>query len=244
MEVKSACIIGGTSGLGLSLAHELRLNNRTSKIVIVGRKNPQDNGSKLDFIARDLSVSCSNWNFCAGSDLIIYAAGMGRLTRFDNISQIEIEKTICLNATNVLNIIAEKKNKLLTDSNFTLAVVTSIAARLPSPMFALYSASKALVHNYIVSVNIELSKNGSKNKILEIAPGFLQGTSFYGKPTDLAKLKDVSQTILKKIYLQEEYIVPENKVLYERVINRSKLDPKKFGLESYDHKISSGRVDT
>lgn len=58
-----------------------------------------------------------------------------------------------------------QKNK-----NFYCAVMGSIAGLVSSPLFALYGATKAAVCSLTESLNIELEKSGSNNRILNVSP--------------------------------------------------------------------------
>lgn len=231
-------IIGGTSGLGLSLAIELRQRLNNSSILIIGRNKPEALCKKynFDFHKIDLSLPNSNWKFCQNSNYIIYAAGVGKISKFDEVEDEDINKTISINATNVVQLINSKKKELMSLDDCKISVVTSIAGKIPSPLFAIYGASKALVSSYISSINIELKKEGSKNQIIEIAPGYIEGTSLYGKKTDLEKLHKISKIILDNIDKNKNVIIPENEKMYLEIIEKAKKNPLEFGSESYDYK--------
>ena len=67
-----------------------------------------------------------------------------------------------------------------SQENFYCAVMVSIAGRLSSPLFSVYSATKAALSKFIEAINVELDVQGSKNRILEVSPGSLKGTGFTG----------------------------------------------------------------
>ena len=238
--MKKIVVIGGTSGLGLSLALELRNRFKNANILVVGRTKPIDLCTEfsLDFQKIDLSSSHYDWKFCSDSNFIIYAAGVGRITPFDEIEEKDIDSTISINATNVIHLINSKKKELTSVNSCQISVITSVAGKIPSPLFALYAASKALVSNYILSINIELAKKGTKNRIIEIAPGYIEGTALYGKKINLDKLTDVSVTILNEIDNKKKLIIPQNEKMYLEIIEKAHKDPIEFGKQSYDYKLS------
>lgn len=239
--MKKIVVIGGTSGLGLSLALELRNRFKNANILVVGRTKPIDLCTEfsLDFQQIDLSTSHYDWKFCSDSNFIIYAAGVGRITPFDEIEEKDIDSTISINATNVIHLINSKKKELISENNSCqISVVTSIAGKIPSPLFALYAASKALVSNYISSINIEIEKRKTKNCIIEIAPGYIEGTALYGKKTNLDKLTNVSKTILDEIENKKNLIIPQNEKMYLEIIEKAHKNPIEFGKQSYDYKIT------
>ena len=238
--MKKIVIIGGTSGLGLSLAIELRNKFSKANILVVGKTKPNDLCTKfsLDFLKIDLSSPYYDWNFCSDSNFIIYAAGVGRLTPFEEIDEKDINRTICINATNAIHLINAKKKELISADNCQISVVTSIAGKIPSPLFALYAASKALLSSYISSINIELEKKETKNRIIEIAPGYIEGTALYGKKTNLEKLTSVSNTILNEIENKKCLIIPQDEKLYLEILERAHKNPLEFGNQSYDYKLA------
>ena len=231
-------IIGGTSGLGLSLAIELRKRFGQSNILIVGRNKPNKLCDKYNFNFHKIDLSSPNyeWKFCQNSNYIIYTSGVGKISKFDEIEDKDINKIISINAINVIQLINSKKKELKLLDDCKISVVTSIASKIPSPLFAIYGATKAMVSSYISSINIELKKEGFKNQIIEIAPGYIEGTSLYGKKTDLKKLHKVSKIILDNIDENKNFIIPENEKMYLEIIERAQKDPFEFGSESYDYK--------
>lgn len=238
--MKKIVIIGGTSGIGLSLAIKLRNRFDKAKILLIGQTKPLEicDKFKLDFLQINLSSPHYDWSFCSDSNFIIYAAGVGRITPFDEIKENEIDSTISVNSINVIHLINSKKKELTSVNSCQISVITSVAGKIPSPLFALYAASKALVSNYILSVNIELEKKGTKNRIIEIAPGYIEGTALYGKKINLDKLTDVSVTILNEIDNKKKLIIPQNEKMYLEIIEKAHKDPIEFGKQSYDYKLS------
>ena len=178
-----------------------------------------------------------DWKFCSDSNFIFYSAGVGRLTSFEKIDE---KKSIvqCDNATNEIHLIHSKKKELISADIFQISVITSIAGKIPSPLFALYAASKALLGSYISSINIELSKKETKNRIIEIAPGYIEGTALYGKKTNLEKLTSVSKTILNEIENKKYLIIPKDEKKYLEILERAHKNPLEFGNQSYDYKLT------
>ena len=238
--MKKIVIIGGTSGLGLSLAIELRDRFSNSNILVVGKTKPLDLCAEfnLDFLQIDLSSPHYDWKFCSDSNFIVYAAGVGRITPFDEIEEKDINSTISVNATNAIHLINSKKKELISVNNCQISVVTSVAGKIPSPLFALYAASKALVSSYISSINIELTKKNRKNRIIEIAPGYIEGTALYGKKINLDKLTTISKTILNEIENKKKLIIPQNEKMYLEIIEKAYKNPIEFGNQSYDYKLA------
>jgi glycerol-3-phosphate cytidylyltransferase len=169
---------------------------------------------------------------------------VGRIASFDTFPDIEIQKTFQINALSAIRIIRLFYGKLKSTSAFYCAIVSSIAGVVSSPLFSVYGATKAAVFRFIESINIELEKEGTKNRILNVCPGVLQGTSFYGNRTDFSSLQSLSRTILEKLRERDTLFIPQYDEVYHDVINRYLNDVRQFGLDSYDYKINSGRVNS
>jgi glycerol-3-phosphate cytidylyltransferase len=71
----------------------------------------------------------------------------------------------------------------------------------------------------------------------------LQGTSFYGNQTDYLSLQSLSRTILERLKNRDTIFIPQYDEVYRTVINRYIDDAHRFGLDSYNYKVNSGRVD-
>jgi short-subunit dehydrogenase len=149
-----------------------------------------------------------------------------------------LKKKKLINAINAIHLINSKKKELISADNCQISIVTSIAGKIPSPLFALYAASKALLCSYISSVNIELAKKETKNRIIEIAPGYMEGTAFYGKKLNLDKLTSISKTILNEIENKKSLIIPQDKNMYLEILERAHNNPLEFGNQSYDYKLT------
>ena len=110
----------------------------------------------------------------------------------------------------------------------------------------MYSASKACLCKFIESVNIELEKSGSPNRILNIAPGYIEGTKFFNahSENDITKNSQLAEEIIEHVLNRDTIFIPEYNEIYKDVLKRYHDDPHKFGLDSYDYKLSSRAVNT
>ena len=75
---------------------------------------------------------------------------------------------------------------------FYCGVMVSIAGFMSSPFFAVCGATKASLKIFIESVNVELEKSGTQNRILNVSPGFIAGTSFNNGKTDLTTTRPMA----------------------------------------------------
>ena len=234
-------VIGGSSGLGLAIVKELI--KRDCSIVIYDIKEPEykfENVTfhKFDLCKDDINSLLSEINDSNG---IIYTAGLGRVDYFNNYSFNEIEIVFSVNTISLIKIITLSNHKILSKSNFYFMCVSSIAGLVSSPLFSIYSASKAGVCKYVEAVNTELEKLGFENRITNIVATSFPGTCFNGGNTELEKLENIAHFAIDSMFNRIE-IVKINGELIDSIINRYITDNKKFSRESYDYKINNKRI--
>ena len=99
-------------------------------------------------------------------------AGFGRLQLFKDVDERMIAKSFDVNTISAMRIIKRFYDKLESDNNFYCGVMVSIAGFMSSPFFSIYAATKAALKIFIESVNVELLKAGSSNRILNVSPGY------------------------------------------------------------------------
>ena len=188
--MKRILIVGGANGIGLSVAQLLADRSETEHICIVD-KSPTDPAlvghPKVQSVRFDLSADdYSLFDRFTDIDTLLITAGMGRLALFRDISETDIVNYMNINATSVMRIISHFYSRLESANDFRCGVMVSIAGFMSSPFFSVYAASKAALKVFIESVNVELEKAGTANRILNISPGSIRGTRFGGAhKTDL-----------------------------------------------------------
>ena len=177
-------------------------------------------------------------------DTLIITAGVGRLDYFQNITTTEIETSFRINSIAVVELVQAFYSKIASNENFYCAVMSSIAGIVSSPLYSVYSATKAAVSRFLESINSELSGQGFSNRILSVCPGSIKGTKFHGAATnDFSLIMPLVDEIYDKMVEREEEFVPNFEV-YGDVIRRYKTDAKKFGLESYQFKLEKNNLET
>ena len=118
----------------------------------------------------------------------------------------------------------------------------SIAGRIASPLFSVYSATKAALFRGIEAINAELSIAGAINRILEVSPGSIKGTSFNGGKTDQEQTKMLGKDIIRHMRNHEVVFIPDYEQTFKDVINRYNSDPIQFALDSFQYKIHGNRI--
>ena len=243
--MKKILIVGGANGIGLSMAHVLANRTETEKVYVVDKAvlAEEFQHEKIESVKFDLT--CQNYAvFDRFQDIdgLIITAGFGRLALFKDIPEEMITTYFNVNTIPVIRIIKHFYDKLLSKEDFYCGVMVSIAGFMSSPFFSLYGATKAALKIFIESVNVELEKAGTSNRILNVSPGSIAGTSFNKGKTDLNITAALAKEIIVKIEAKEDLYIPKYDEVFHEVLERYHTDFRKEGLHSYDYKIKSGRI--
>lgn len=237
-----ALVVGGSNGIGLSIVENL-LNCGYEQIYVVDRNILKQEYENVKFIRHNLINDDLDFlDEINDIDTLIITAGFGRVAPFESMTDIEIINSLKVNTISVMRIIRKYYSKLLSKDNFNCVVMGSIAGLVNSPLFATYSASKAAICKFIEAINIELEMSGTSNRILNVSPGVIDGTSFNGNETNLTEIDKLSKNIIERMNNKETLYIPRYNEVYKDVIDRYIYDPKEFGCESYQHKISNNRI--
>lgn len=237
--MKHPLIIGGASGIGLSLVMALSQRNDVERVYVVDRQefpahyaDPKIQGSICDLAEGNFAFL----NELHDVDALFITAGFGHLGMVQDFDDAYIERIMTVNATAPIRIIRHFYDKLLSPESFPCAVMVSIAGRLSSPLFAYYSASKAAIRMFAEAANVELEVQESPNRILEVSPGSLKGTSFNGGASDPSVTASLAQEIIARAEAHEPLFIPQYDEVFRGVIERYQTDPHKYGVESYWYK--------
>ncbi len=240
----NALVIGGSRGVGAGIVGQL-LAQGYKRIYIFDKNEPLIYDNRIVFIHNNLSnQEFEDLKLIKNDvDAVFVTAGIGRLCLFDEIKTEEIDWMFKINALTPIKVVKLFYDRIASKSDFYFGIMSSIAGRISSPFYALYSATKASVSRFVESVNIELEKSGYKNRILECSPGSIKGTCFHGGVTDLDKVEDISKQIVEKTFARETLFIPEYDSVFKNVIDRYNADSHKFGLESYEYKLDSATLE-
>ena len=243
--MKRVLIVGGASGIGLSIAVELSQRRDVEKIYIVDKAAVSEEhiNEKIYSLQFDLTSSdYSIFDQFSDIDALMITAGFGRLALFRDISDEQIQMYFNVNTLPVLRIIRKFYDRLEGKADFRCGVMVSIAGFMSSPFFSVYAATKAALKVFIESVNVELLKAGSTNRILNVSPGSIKGTSFSGGPTDLSQTNALARTIIESLERKDDLLIPQYDTVYKTVLDRYHTDFRKEGIHSYEYKLESGRI--
>ena len=234
-----ALVVGGSSGIGLSIVLNLA-NRKEYDLVYVLDKSvfPEEyRTSKIDDYICDLSIGDYSCLDSINDIQALYiTAGFGHLRFFQELSGDYINDMFSVNAIAPVQIIRHYYGKILSNTDFYCGVMVSIAGRLSSPLFSVYSATKAALSKFIEAVNVELDVQGIKNRILEVSPGSMKGTGFSGGKSKPEMTAELAREIIRRAESHEELYIPQYEEIFKKVIDRYDADAHGFGVESFWYK--------
>ena len=243
--MKRALIVGGANGIGLAIAKELTQKESCEKVYIVD-KTPlaeEYQEEKIESHVFDLmSEDYSFFNHLTDIDSLMITAGFGKLALFKDLDEQHIINSFHVNTIASIRIIKHFYEKLLSDKDFYCGVMVSISGFMSSPFFSIYGATKAALKIFIESVNVELEKAGSNNRILNVSPGSIKGTSFNQGKTDLQLTQSLANEIIVHLENKDDLFIPQYEEIFKEVLRRYHEDFRAEGSHSYDYKLASGRV--
>ena len=244
MSFQTAIIIGGSGGIGEAIVLSL-FERGYEKVYVVDRVSPKNDDSRIEWIQLDLSTDrVGVLTYLVDEiDSLVITAGIGRLDRFSSFDAGELEKTMHINAIAPIEVLQLFSSRLSSERPFYASVITSIAALVSSPLYAVYSASKGALSRYVEAVNAELAGEGLPNRILEVAPGRIDGTGFHGgEQRGPEPLMPLASEIVDAMFARKCRFVPNGEV-YEGVIARYQADPEAFGVSSYQYKLDNSALE-
>ena len=238
--MKRILIVGGANGIGLSIAKVLTAKAETEKVYIVDKaplsaeyKEEKIESFEFDLTNQDYSL----FDRFDDIDGLVITAGFGRLALFKDVPEEMIATYFNVNTIPVIRLIKHFYDRLLSDEDFYCCVMVSIAGFMSSPFFSLYGATKAALKIFIESINVELEKSGSINRILNVSPGSIKGTGFYQGRTDLSQTTPLATEIVERMEKKEDLFIPKYDEVFREVLERYHADFRKEGLHSYEYKL-------
>ena len=243
--MKRFLVVGGANGIGLSIAKVLTGRDEVEKVYVIDKAPLAEKyqESKIESYEFDLTnEDYSIFNQFQDIDGLMITAGFGRLALFKDVDETMIPLYFNVNTVAAIRIIKHFYDRLLSKEDFLCGVMVSIAGFMSSPFFSLYGASKAALKIFIESVNVELEKAGTTNRILNVSPGSIKGTSFNQGETDLSLTHSLACQIVEQLERKNDLFIPQYEEVYQHVLERYHKDFREEGRHSYDYKLNSGRI--
>jgi uncharacterized oxidoreductase len=197
-------ITGGGTGIGRGLAEALhKLGN---KVIISGRRKEHlDATTKtnpgMDFVELDISdpanvAAVATKLIAAYPALNVLINNAGIMQIDDAAGEIDdqlLTSTVTTNFLGPIRLTSALIEHLKKQAKATIVYNTSALAFVPLALTAVYSATKAALHSYILSQRYKL--NGTSVSVLEISPPWVR--------TDLLNSKEESRAMPLKDFIEE-----------------------------------------
>lgn len=244
--MRRALVVGGANGIGLSVATELALRDDVEVVYIVDKAPLSEEFSNPKFKPFQFDLTQADFSFFdqfQDIDTLMITAGFGRLSLFKDLDESHIMASFNVNTIPVLRLVRRFYDKLEGKADFHCGVMVSIAGFMSSPFFSVYGATKAALKVFIESVNVELLKAGTSNRILNVSPGSLKGTSFNSGKTDLSVTAPMAREIIEHLENKDDLFIPQYDEVFKEVLERYHEDFRAEGIHSYEYKLESGRVE-
>ena len=243
--MRKMLIVGGANGIGLSIATEMAKMETCEKIYIVDKVKIDKKNEHIKIESFEYDLTNEDYTFFdrfTDIDSLMITAGFGKLSLFKNLDEQYIIDSFRVNTISIIRLIKRFYNKIDSSQDFYCGVMVSIAGFMSSPFFSVYGSTKAALKIFIESVNVELEKSGTSNRILNVSPGSIKGTSFDKGETMLDITRPLALEIICKLNQKCDLFIPEYDEIFKNVLNRYHEDFRTEGLHSYDYKLNSGRI--
>lgn len=184
-------ITGGGSGIGEALAH--RLHDQGNTVIVAGRRRDAlDNAiagrSNMHALELDVETAEGVTDFARrllathpALNVLVNNAGMMRTEGLDRSRDLaDAEATIATNLFGPIRLIDALINHFSAAPDAAIINVTSGLAFVPLTLAPTYSATKAALHSYTVSLRHVLK---GKVEVIELAPPGVQTTLTPGQET-------------------------------------------------------------
>ena len=241
---EKAALIVGCGGVGSHVAQAIRHKFPNKKLILADYSQPKiaEEMANVEYISIDLFKDDVSVLSGLDMDTLFISVGIGRLSGFETFNSTEIEKNFRVNCISTIQLINKYYEKMMLADNFYCAIVTSIAGIVASPLYSIYSATKGALVKFIEAVNAELEYKGSKNKIVDIAPGYIGGTGFHGgtcSEAEFNNLNRLADQFVAAMYNRDDLCIPNFEQTYSRVISSYYNNPSQFALESMRYNLSN-----
>ena len=133
--IRRALVVGGASGIGLSIAVELASRASTEIVYVVDRSelDPAYKGDKVRNFVFDLNQEdYSFFDRFTDIDALIITAGFGRLALFKDIDEQHIIDSFNVNTVAVIRLIRKFYDRISSKDDFYCTVMGSSLRQYPS----------------------------------------------------------------------------------------------------------------
>lgn len=221
---RSALITGGSSGIGLAIARALQEDGY--ELTLASRRAERIEPAAAELGALGIAADVSNEEDCArlvdahrarygGLDVLVNSAGIGIAGKIEDQPAKHVDLQLDVNLRGLL-VVTRLALPLLKESKGHVINLASIAGTQPTPVLAVYGATKAAVLALTRSLNAELEADGVRCTAL--APAFVDTpmASWSGIPPEqMIRPEDCAELVRAVLRLSPYARVPE--IVVERM---------------------------
>jgi NAD(P)-dependent dehydrogenase (short-subunit alcohol dehydrogenase family) len=172
-------VTGGSSGIGLAIAHLLR--DEGYDLTLVSRTREKIDAAAAELGAAAIAADVSDPDECARAvaehrerfgrlDVLVNSAGVGIGGLVEDLDLKKLDLQLDINLRGLF-LVTQAAIPLLRETRGWIINLASIAGTLPTPGLATYGATKAAVIALTRSLNAELDAAGVR--AIAICPGFV-----------------------------------------------------------------------
>jgi short-subunit dehydrogenase len=185
LEHKTALLTGATGGLGRAMAQALAARGAT--LVLSSRKAEELDAMALALpgeghrrIVRDLAEPDAAESLAAEAgpvDVLIANAGLGAHGRIDGFEAERIEDVVRVNLEAPMRLARALAPAMRERRSGHMIFVSSLAGKAATPSYALYSATKAGLRAFALSLRQDLARDGVGVSV--VCPGFIRDAGLF-----------------------------------------------------------------
>lgn len=177
--MRSALVTGGSSGIGLAIAHMLR--EEGFELTLASRTREKIEAAAAELEAQPIAADMSKEEDCVrvvaqhaerfgGMDMLVNSAGIGIGGTVESLQAKHIDLQLGVNLRGLL-LVSREAIPYLKRTKGWVVNLASIAGTEPTPGLTVYGATKAAVIALTKSQNAELDADGVR--AIAICPGFV-----------------------------------------------------------------------
>jgi NAD(P)-dependent dehydrogenase (short-subunit alcohol dehydrogenase family) len=221
---RSALVTGGSSGIGLAIARALREDGY--ELTLASRRAEKIEPAAAELGALGIAADVSREEDCerlvaahreryGGLDVLVNSAGIGIAGTIEDQPAKHVDLQLGVNLRGLL-VVTRLALPMLKESKGHVINLASIAGTQPTPVLAVYGATKAAVLALTRSLNAELEGDGVRCTAL--APAFVDTpmASWSGVPPEnMIRPEDCAELVRAVLRLSPFARVPE--IVVERM---------------------------